>query len=733
MRREEIGTKESGASKVSFASSGSGGGSQVRFEDEQQIDIHNRISEKDKRMPFSSKDSTGTPANTRVQMSTKESQKSRKRDPGRSSGTRDSKDTQGSADSRHSGSFGSRHSGSGKSSKDFPDGSPNSSAPHTRVTTKDTTGTGGSYSSGTGSSGSEYSQRVSGSNRRGSVSKKKGKKGMGKSMSHQRSRTRSRSRSTHGSHSRSGSNSKSGDSSESWSSSSSEDLMDQDLSKMDQSILPLHLREGLILSKEDAFITKQQSRANIRQNNATGKRKSITGEIMESEEEEEDPDEFEWKDPRSKFKIFLSKFLGHEDGTAFTSGRHGKDSILMNNWQFAIRIYPCAAWTFVVLVLMFIFLARYFEVVEPEGQRMIVLKLMLQTEVSVAASLAPAFRVVSSLALAAQAGVLNTSSWQTSYTSLSNILAPELNMGPHINFVKVVGASDYTTLLRPGRIHVERLATIDRAPLVFAAPVPCGSVRQDPMRCLSLNNSALIDVPRDAAALRWQRPAFLTYDGALPIWIHPDERMDPTIDYTQLNTFAHRLVAYINASNATTRKGGRGPIMAVEVGIDLAGVQAAMRTAAAKDGATYVCTADGTVIAGSNWFPEATAMYDPVEGLVVYPTLWDLGFSWMEAISPKMVAGRRQAEAWSGSDIVVARPLAVGDQMGASYLTGLADLRIVSMAPRAVGTTADFKALVHGAIGVMGAPGVFLLVALIVLAAHGIFMAVMRFLFNHWH
>jgi len=167
----------------------------------------------------------------------------------------------------------------------------------------------------------------------------------------------------------------------------------------------------------------------------------------------------------------------------------------------------------------------------------------------------------------------------------------------------------------------------------------------------------------------------------LPVWIHPDERMDPTIDHTQLNTFAHRLVAYINASNATTRKGGRGPIMAVEVGIDLAGVAAAMRTAAAKDGATYVCTADGTVIAGSNWFPEATAMYDPAEGLVVYPQLWDLGFPWMEAISPKMVAGRRQAEAWSGSDIVVARPLAVGDQTGASYRTGLADLRIVSMAP----------------------------------------------------
>lgn len=402
---------------------------------------------------------------------------------------------------------------------------------------------------------------------------------------------------------------------------------------------------------------------------------------------------------------------------------------MINNWQFAIRIYPAAAWSVVVLCLMVLFLARYYTAIEPEAQRLLVLKLMLQAEVKVASSLAPAFRVVSSLAFAARAGVLNTS---TPYTSLTNILAPEFNAGPGINFVQVVGAGELATLLRPGTIHDEKLPTADRTLQVFAAAAPCAGLKQDPMLCLNLNNSALIDVPRDAAAMRWQRPSFLAYDGTMPVWINANQRMDPIIDVEKLDTFAHRLVAFINASNATTPSGGRGPRMAVEVAIDLKGAFAAIREAAPEDGATYLCTTEGTVIAGSNWLPQASAMYDPEEGMMVYPRLWDLDFGWMNAITPAMVAARRQAEGWSGSDIVVTRPLAVGDLAGGSYRTGLADFRIVSTAPRTVGTTKTFKALVHGAMGVMGAPGVFLLLALMVLAAHTLLMKFLRRLFERW-
>merc|ERR1719353_1415676 len=101
----------------------------------------------------------------------------------------------------------------------------------------------------------------------------------------------------------------------------------------------------------------------------------------------------------------------------------------------------------------------------------------------------------------------------------------------------------------------------------------------------------------------------------MPVWVNADQRLDDTLDAAitsdEVNTFAHRLVAYINASNATSDSGGKGPTLAVEVAMDLAGTFSAIRNAAPNGGATYVCTRDGTVIAGSNWVPQATAMYDP--------------------------------------------------------------------------------------------------------------------------
>jgi len=491
--------------------------------------------------------------------------------------------------------------------------------------------------------------------------------------------------------------------------------MDQDLSLLDQSILPLHMREGAIRSKTAAF---EHQLGNRRRSLGS---QDEEDEEVEDEDFEEDPD-FVWVDTRSRTKRFLSRFLGYE-GDIGAAEQKRADTIVMNHYQVAIRIYPCCAWSIVVMCLVFLFLARYFRALEPEGQRLVVLKNMLQTEVRIAAALAPAFRVVSSLALAARAGLLNapkTSNASSPYTSLSNIIGPEFEAGRHIEFVQVIGAAEKMALLRPGSIGNDTLpmTAMDRQLQVFAPNTECNYMKQDPVRCLKLNNSLLIDVPRDGAALRWQRPSFLTYDGAMPLWIYANQRLDPELDALALRTFAHRLVAYINASSATTSSGGRGPVLAVEVGIDLGGVTSAIRSAVPEGGSTYLCTKSGTVIAGSNWLPEAAGMYDPEEGMIIYPRLWDLGFAWADAVTPAMVAASRQSEGWHGSDIVVTRPLAVGDPAGGSYRAGLADLRVVTIGPRTVGTSKDFKALVHGAMGVMGAPGVFLLLTLVVLASH---------------
>jgi len=315
-------------------------------------------------------------------------------------------------------------------------------------------------------------------------------------------------------------------------------------------------------------------------------------------------EEFVWVDPRSKLKRFLSRFLGHE-GDIGDLEQKKADTIVMNHWQIAIRIYPCLVWSVMAMCLILLFLWRYFQVIEPEGQTLVVLKNMLQTEARISAALSPAFRVVSSLAFATRAGLLNASS---PYTSLSNIVGPEFEAGRQIEFVQVVGAAEEMVLLRPGTIGNDTLpmTAMDRRLQVSAATMQCRYVKEDPVRCLKLNNSGLIDVPRDGAAVRWQRPSFLTYDdGSMPHWIFAGQRLDPELDALSLQIFAHRLVAYINASSAATSSGGRGPLLAVEVAIDLKDVNSAIRSAVPEGGTTYLCTTSGTVIAGSSWLPEA--------------------------------------------------------------------------------------------------------------------------------
>merc|ERR1711971_388807 len=171
--------------------------------------------------------------------------------------------------------------------------------------------------------------------------------------------------------------------------------------------------------------------------------------------------------------------------------------------------------------------------------------------------------------------------------------------------------------------------------------------------------------------------------------------------------YCHRVAARIEASNATRRP------MAVEVAIDLASAAAAIRSAVPKGGATYVTTADGVLIAGSNWYPKSSAMYDPVTASVIYLRIWDLGFKWTKVLSSDMLMGTKPVEAWYETDMVSVRPLAVGDPKGGASRAGYSDLRLISTAPRAVGISDEFRNLAFASFGVMGAPGAFFLLTLV--------------------
>jgi len=305
--------------------------------------------------------------------------------------------------------------------------------------------------------------------------------------------------------------------------------------------------------------------------------------------------------------------------------------------------------------------------------------------------------------MGSKAGLINSSA---PYSSISMMVTPEMLKSPHIQLVQVVGASSMIATVRPGSLHDVMTPAEERRTIVFGKPMNCDE--DDPQSCVGLNSSALIHAPLEGASVRWQRPLFVSssYSGeALPV---PDWK------------FSHRLVARIDTSYAMLQP------LAVEVAIDLAGVADAVRSAVPEGGATYVVTADGTIIAGSNYKPRAAALYDPMTAIVIYPRIWDLGFKWTTALSSQMLVGTEAVEAWYNTDMVSVRPVAAGDTRGGGYRAGYSDLRLISTAPREVGISTTFRNLAMAAFGVIGAPCAFVLFSLVMFILSSIWWFCLR-------
>jgi len=190
--------------------------------------------------------------------------------------------------------------------------------------------------------------------------------------------------------------------------------------------------------------------------------------------------------------------------------------------------------------------------------------------------------------------------------------------------------------------------------------------------------------------------------------------------------FVHRLAADIDATNYSSEMR-----LATQVAIDLTGAASAVKDLAPQDGAIFVSTADGVVIAGSNWEPAGEAQYDPASDEASYPFLSDLDLGWTSAVSSEMIAGSEPSEAWNGDDIVVVRPLAVGNPAGGSHRAGFADLRIMATVPRKSGTSQEMKNLVTTAMTVMGTPGAFIVLAIVLTCVSCCTMSCAAWLYDH--
>merc|ERR1712039_1143072 len=81
----------------------------------------------------------------------------------------------------------------------------------------------------------------------------------------------------------------------------------------------------------------------------------------------------------------------------------------------------------------------------------------------------------------------------------------------------------------------------------------------------------------------------------------------------------------------------------------------ATRAAAPHAGAVYVCDTNGTLLAGSNWVPQASP--DIATQAVAYATLWEVPAPWAKTITRSMVMSSQRSEQWHGRDLVIVQPL----------------------------------------------------------------------------
>lgn len=356
------------------------------------------------------------------------------------------------------------------------------------------------------------------------------------------------------------------------------------------------------------------------------------------------------------------------------------------------------AWSLLATALLAVYVLRFFSPMGDEMHRFVADAALCQLEAECLVALSPAFAVVRSAALGARAGLFNATD---PAAAVALAVVPDMAAARAVRHVQVAGAGENLALLRPGTLHNRDLPPEQRQPLIYSLPATaCQGM--NPLNCFGLNSTGLrlAAAPGDAASVGWLGPEYLQV-GPQGEPLGADQWV-----------LAVHLLAVVQLGPAENRS------IAVDVAVDVSGIGPAAVNATPASGAVYVCTETGELLGGSDWEPVPTA--DPYTGKVVYPRVWDLPVDSLRDLSPATVAADTRSEQWHGpsSSLVATRPLLMeSSQAGGGAKASGGSLRVVVLSPRHTGVRPLLGHLAFAAIGVIAAPVVAFLVALLTCCA----------------
>jgi hypothetical protein len=316
-------------------------------------------------------------------------------------------------------------------------------------------------------------------------------------------------------------------------------------------------------------------------------------------------------------------------------------------------------WSSLAAVLLALYACQYYFFAVGRSQELFVHAALDETEAVFMTAVQPARQVMRSLSTTLQMGFLRN---YNDHSILGQLLSSEFYAASTLLEVGMTSYLDENpvTLIQPGKIHETKVSVEERTLLVRSFAAAAASERFGVQQ---------LDLPLSSTAGFWQGPRYISEDGS-------GQPLDPA-DWK----LAFQLLWTLEVTALN-----QGPLY-FRAAVDLDSAQKALHrvTEAAPEGtAMYICTVEGTLIAGSDWRP--TAALDGKTGELKYARLWDLPAAWVTELPPEALGAGGGAELLTGPTmseriLVVVRPLTWGAESGSNGN----DLRAIAAIPRGGG------------------------------------------------
>lgn len=466
--------------------------------------------------------------------------------------------------------------------------------------------------------------------------------------------------------------------------------------------VPLHLKESRILKKDEKHREGSPGPLNVASRRRVGEfKQEVEEEIVED------------IDPPPIVEVYVDKV------------------------KICIGVALFMLWAMTIIPLLLVHVFTFYNTLADRMHHSHSKEVVKRLQADFATEMTPALDAITMVGLQAGAGLFeepdaNKSNMTESqrkdavYVAVTRALSSNIKKSQRMLYVKVVNAAEKMLLVRPGNLHyvpidengdgyIDVLISPENMK-AKAQVIECFFPSQgyDPFTCFNLG-------PAQIGAKRMHRDEVYT-----AITFHGPEFLEEgkdglLLEDVRMRPLAIRMLANVNFTSSKAKpvfsnQFGVDPVIPVEtlaldVGLDLAGVSEVATAQTPEGGLIFLFTADGSVIGGTNWTAD---YYVPAGGQVVYQKIWEFPYPWAKQVTKEKVASLEPFEFFTDQkDLVVVHPAGLKSEVLLIEAVRH-EFRCLVYMPRRTAVRDQFVQSINAGIGITGAPVVFAILAFII-------------------